>query len=367
MIVGYPLVLIKKERGYSAPGKLWDCLDGFSEQRYVAITGTISDNGRMSDVREKKVIAVTVTYNIDPGFETALKSYFDQVDLVVVVDNSDRSDSQHLLYRIVESLGERVKLIRNGENLGLAKAQNIGINYALEQNADWVLLMDDDSIATDRMVSLLMQATDRHALASETAIVVPQLQEQGVTRDARYVLSPDGRFKRPWFAIDDFSSKSVLRNLFIAISSGSLIRAELFREIGLIRESFDIDYLDVDFCLRAIAHGYRIAAIRDAVLLHNLGAQTEHRFLGRRFWAWNHSAQRRFTIYRNRTRIWREYLFRFPGFILYDLLATAQDLFRILMFERGRREKLKAIIKGVSLGLFSSGLAKQFPVSTRKT
>jgi GT2 family glycosyltransferase len=319
----------------------------------------ISDNGPMSETPNTKVVAVTVTYNIDHSFEIALKSYLDQVDLVVVVDNSTSSDAQALLLKIAQVHGERLKLIQNGENLGLAKAQNIGITAALDEAADWVLLMDDDSSADEHMVSQLSQAIQNHRLDSRTAIIVPQYQEQGVKREARYVAAQAGRYRRPLFEIVDFSQKPVLENLFIAISSGSLIKAELFRQIGMIRESFEIDYLDVDFCLRAIDQGYRIAAVRAAILKHNLGAQTEHQFLGRRFWAWNHSAQRRFTIYRNRTRIWREHLFRFPGFILYDILATAQDLFRILMFERYRIKKLTLIIKGVGAGLFGFGLNKQ--------
>ncbi|MET0010459.1 MAG: glycosyltransferase family 2 protein [Candidatus Thiodiazotropha sp. 6PLUC9] len=332
----------------------------------MTTTILISDNSPMSDVSKTKVVAVTVTYNVDHRFEIALKSYLDQVDLVVIVDNSTSSDAQALLRQIVEADGKRVKLIQNGENLGLAKAQNIGITTALDEQADWVLLMDDDSSATEQMVNKLAGALHRFSLTTETAILVPQLQEQGVKREARYVVSPYGQFRQPLFGIDDFSQKSVLQNLYIAISSGSLIKADLFREIGLIRESFNIDYLDVDFCLRAIDKGYRIVAVRDAILLHNLGAQTEHQFLGRRFWAWNHSAKRRFTIYRNRTRIWREYLFRSPGFIVYDILATLQDLFRILMFEENRTTKLKAIIRGVGTGLFGSGLSKQPPDSEYK-
>ncbi|MES9926579.1 MAG: glycosyltransferase, partial [Candidatus Thiodiazotropha sp. 6PDIVS] len=205
----------------------------------MTITIRISDNSPMSDVSKSKVVAVTVTYNIDSRFEIALKSYLDQVDLMVIVDNSTSSDAQALLREIVQLDGKRINLIQNGENLGLAKAQNIGITTALDERADWVLLMDDDSSATEQMVCLLKEASQRYNLATETAILVPQLQEQGVRRDARYVVSPNGRFRQPLFGIDDFSQKAVLQNLYIAISSGSLVKADLIREIGLIRESFN--------------------------------------------------------------------------------------------------------------------------------
>jgi rhamnosyltransferase len=297
-----------------------------------------------------KIIAVTVSYNVDTSFQTALESYLNQVQQVVIVDNSTQASSQTLLKHLANTLDERVQLVINGANLGLAKAQNIGITQALEQGAEWILLMDDDSLAEPGMVTHLYQA--QHNLDSATRILVPRYQEQAVARDARYVTAPGGRFSAPRFTIEDFHNQGVIENLFIAISSGSLVRADLFRELGLIREAFDIDYLDVDFCLRTLRRGYRIAAVGDAVLRHHLGAQTEHRFLGRRFWAWNHPPRRRFTIYRNRSRIWREYLWCLPGFVLYDLLATAQDLFRILMFEQDRGAKLLSVFKGVKAGLF---------------
>jgi rhamnosyltransferase len=170
------------------------------------------------------------------------------------------------------------------------------------------------------------------------------------------VVAPKGGYHSPRFEIQDFSSHTTLQYLFIAISSGSLIRASLFREIGLIRESFYIDYLDVDFCLRALRGGYRIIAVGDAVLYHKLGAQSEHLLLGRRFWAWNHPVSRRYTIYRNRTRIWRENLFSYPGFVCYDILASLHDLFRILMFEESKASKFRAALKGMGVGLFGGGL-----------
>ncbi|PVV20515.1 MAG: hypothetical protein B6D79_14450 [gamma proteobacterium symbiont of Ctena orbiculata] len=316
--------------------------------------GQIGENGLMSIDNAENIVAVTVTYNVDGGFEDALQSYLDQVAQVIIVDNSTDANSREWLAEIVHSAGERVKLIQNRQNLGLGKAQNIGIRAALDGGATWLLLMDDDSRAAPDMVSELL----RTALQQEpdVAIFAPRYDEQGVTRDARYVTAPQGAYGSPRFTIQDFSNASTLSHLLFAISSGSLIRASLFREIGLIRESFSIDYLDVDFSLRALRGGYRIMAVADAVLYHQVGAQSEHRLFGRRFLAWNHSPMRRYTIYRNRTRIWRENLFSFPGFVIYDFLASLHDLFRILMFEESKTGKLWAAAKGIGVGLLGGGL-----------
>lgn len=319
----------------------------------------ISDNSLMSESPASKIVAVTVTYNIDHRFEASLQSYLPQVALVVIVDNSTETDAQSRVSTIAQAHPERIVLIQNGDNLGLAKAQNLGIRTALAEQADWVLLMDDDSSADQHMVEHLVQASQARQTDPGTAILVPRYLEQSVNREAKFVTAPDGKYHWPRFAVEGFTGQPVLQNLFIAISSGSLIKAELFGEIGMIRESFDIDYLDVDFCLRAIKAGSRIVAVRDAELRHNLGEQTKHRFLGYQFFAWNHSAKRRFTIYRNRTRIWRENLFRFPGFVFFDFMAAQMDLFRIVMFEQQKSAKLRSVLKGVWQGLFGTGLRKQ--------
>lgn len=316
--------------------------------------GRIGENDLMAVEKANNIIAVTVTYNIGSGFESALRSYLDQVAKVIIVDNSTDAQSREWLAQMAASAGDRVELIQNGRNLGLGRAQNMGIRAALDEGADWLLLMDDDSRAAPDMVSILLRTAQQQDAG--VAILAPRYDEQGVVREARYVTAPKGAYNALRFTIQDFSKRSTIQHLFIAISSGSLIRASLFREIGLIRESFSIDYLDVDFCLRALRGGYHILAVGDAVLFHQLGAQTEHRLFGRCFWAWNHSAARRYTIYRNRTRIWRENLFRFPGFVFYDILASLHDLFRILMFEESKAGKLWAAAKGMGVGLFGGGL-----------
>jgi rhamnosyltransferase len=321
----------------------------------VTLPGRIGENDLMSEDNPNPVVAVTVTYNVGRSFETALHSYLNQVAKVIIVDNSSDPKSREWLAAMAGSLGDRVSLIQNGRNLGLGMAQNIGIRAALDMGARWLLMMDDDSRAAPDMVSTMLLALGQQE--PEVAVLAPRYAEQGVTRDARYVIAPKGDYRSPRFVIRDFSKRSILQHLFIAISSGSLIRASLFREIGLIRESFSIDYLDVDFCLRALRRGYRIIAVGDAVLYHQLGAQTEHLLFGRRFWAWNHPPSRRYTIYRNRTRIWRENLFSFPGFVFYDILASLHDLFRILIFEDLKPGKLWAALKGIGVGLFGGGLS----------
>ena len=149
----------------------------------------------------------------------------------------------------------------------------------------------------------------------------------------------------------------VEEDALFAIASGSLLRAAALQSLGGMREDFFIDYVDVEFGLRLRAAGCKILIVPGAVLEHRLGDPTRHTLAGRAFKATNHSAARRFTIFRNRARLWRSYLAGRPGWVLADMAAAAADVLRILGFESEKRGKLGQAAAGLWQGLRAPPLA----------
>ncbi len=119
-------------------------------------------------------------------------------------------------------------------------------------------------------------------------------------------------------------------------------------------EDFFIDYVDSEFCMTLITHGWKILLVKNAVLEHTLGNKQSHNFLGLEFVASHHFPERRFTIYRNRVCLLKKYLFRVPSFVIYDIAAAGYDLLRILLFDKNRARKLIQIVKGGLTGLLNS-------------
>ena len=142
----------------------------------------------------------------------------------------------------------------------------------------------------------------------------------------------------------------VLEKALTVITSGSLIRAEAFRDVGLMPESFFIDCIDHYFCLGLKQKGFNILVVRDAVLRHRLGEKTAHRLAGTTVTVSHHSSLRRFHIFRNRIWMMRLYGKQFPGFVLHDSLASLFDIFRIIVFEDDKLAKLKAAGRGIIAG-----------------
>ena len=113
------------------------------------------------------------------------------------------------------------------------------------------------------------------------------------------------------------------------IASGSLIRLSVLKEVGLMREDLFIDWVDIEWGLRAGNFGYFHFIIPDAVMLHSIG--DEYTSIGKRRINL-HSDIRNYYIVRNAchllldsslNRQWRiSIFFKIPKFVIFYSIKT---------------------------------------------
>ena len=104
----------------------------------------------MKENKIEKVVAIVVAYNIES--EKLLKniySYYDFVEKIVIVDNSNKSNN------LKDYENEKIVYIGLGENLGIARALNEGIKYAIINNFKYALTMDQDSSFNNNLIRVL--------------------------------------------------------------------------------------------------------------------------------------------------------------------------------------------------------------------
>ena len=104
-----------------------------------------------------KVACIIVSYNPDRGIEKCFNSLINQVDKMFIVDNGSNGDRIKILKELKNSNANKVDLILNNENLGIATALNVGIKKALNEGYDWVITMDQDSKANDNMIEKMFE------------------------------------------------------------------------------------------------------------------------------------------------------------------------------------------------------------------
>tara|TARA_E500000318_G_scaffold60431_2_gene56087 strand:+ start:906 stop:1829 length:924 start_codon:yes stop_codon:yes gene_type:complete len=294
-------------------------------------------------MRQTSVAAVIVSYRSDDRLFRGLDALASQVGRIIVVDNDSGDAVTAKLKDVAEAGGNKIRLVLNDDNAGLAAAQNQGIQLALEEGADWVLLLDDDSVPDAGMVETLLAAYAMHPMPERIGLVAPRLHDAECTLKARAYVSKHAFDFRPV----RFGPGDVVDNVAFVMASGSLVKADVLREVGLMREDFFVDYIDFEFAFRMRRFGWGLIAVGDAGLEHRLGEFEHKRMFGRDFRFNSHSGFRRYHIYRNRMRVWRAHGFRLPAFFAFEAASIAIDLAKLILLEDDKLEKLGAIGRGV--------------------
>jgi len=190
---------------------------------------------------------------------------------IIVVDNNS---SDGTAGAVRERYGDRVTLVENDDNLGFAGGNNVGIRYALNDGADAVLLLNNDTIVSPTLCDALVP----DLLAPEVGIVGPKI----------YYAEPADQI---WFAGGEvFLARGTARHIGIRerdtgqfqtarevdyiTGCALLARREVFESIGFLDEGYLAYFEDTDFCMRARRAGFRIRYVPDGVVWHRISAST---------------------------------------------------------------------------------------------
>jgi len=183
---------------------------------------------------------------------------------VLVVDNASTDDSVH---RIREA-APAIELLQSDANRGFASGCNLGVRHALERGADFVWLLNNDTIVSpDTLTKLVAAAVD------------PQTGMVGTV--LRYAHNPEevqawggGSVSRCMgYSTHYLGPTSLDSNSFLTFAS-VLLRRALMETVGLLDEGFFMYFEDSDMCFRARAAGWQLAVASDTAVLHKEGGST---------------------------------------------------------------------------------------------
>ena len=224
-----------------------------------------------------------------------------------------------------------INLVLNLDNLGVARALNIGVQNAVTLGFTWALLLDQDSCVDDDMVQTLFAVHASFSDRDRLAVVGSGFRDvNGALQDPNDEILGDG-----WEEVES------------VITSGSLIPLKAHAVVGAFRDEFFIDYVDTEYCFRARAKGYRVIRTRKAIMSHAIGAISRHSVLWINKWTFNHSAERRYYIARNDTVMLREYGHYVLGLWALKSFGRCVRLCkRIALYEQMKTRKMLAVAQG---------------------
>ena len=296
------------------------------------------------------VAAVVVVFDPDDRFRKLLLSLAEQVNKIWIIDNQPNSVSCSIIKGEQNHQRQNIVLLENKKNVGLAAAQNQGIKLALADGVDWILLLDQDSILHEDFVKNMLNAALKYENKKDIGFLTPRHEfddgRPSVPTYSKGLFLKPRRYHMSLAEIDD--------TLLFGIASGSFIPRQTLEQVGLMREEFWIDYIDYEFSFRVRKRGYRILGVGGARLNHRLGMTNYQKIFGKVLAYQVHPAFRRYTIYRNRVTVIKEYSTLFPDFLIFEVLSMAKDLLKLALLEDQKFNKLRAIFIGIMHGMTGS-------------
>jgi rhamnosyltransferase len=276
-----------------------------------------------------RICAVIVTYFPGAAVSESLAALAPQVSEILIVDNGSPPELLARLTAATAAVG--ATLIPLSCNRGVAHALNVGLEFARARDCQWLATFDQDSRAAASMIDVMLAALERYPQPPRIAMLTPVHVERRLGVSLRETSEVEGP---GW------------RVLYTAMTSGNLVDVTAATAVGGFEDSFFIDYVDHEFCLRLRRHGYRVLEATEARLLHSLGDISAHRLGSRPLLVTNHSATRRYYMSRNRLILWWRYFRSESHWVRHDMRSFAAELIGILLYESECLMKLRMIARG---------------------
>lgn len=270
---------------------------------------------------------------------------------IVIIDNGSEDGSLQILERWAKdnvadfnlfsgtclNMSRRealLTIISLDHNLGFSGANNIGMRFAIENGADYVLLLNNDTVVTENFISSMVKT----ALETENVGVVGGKisyfnKNDGIWFNGGYIDFFRGAF---YGRVDD--SAGVRESEFIT-GCLMLITVKALKQVGFFDERFFLNVEDVDLSCRIRDAGYRLITDSDAVIYHKVSATIGGLY----------SIKNQYYFHRNRMFFFVERLRGIKKFsFLFFQFSMVIPLWTIIQLFNGRVSAIKGAFLGYS-------------------
>jgi GT2 family glycosyltransferase len=230
-----------------------------------------------------KIALIILNFNGLVDTQNCLKSLADTVknnfELEIIVVNND---IHHQNDDIFKKINFQINVINNSKNLGFSGGNNIGIRYGLKNGADFVFIINNDTIVDKNCIQKLLDDAQKE---KNIGIFGPKIYFASGYETHKEKYTPMNLGKVIWYAGGIIDWQNVLAShrgvdevdlgQFDKISKtdfvtgcAMFIRRNVFEKIGLFDEKLFLYFEDVDFCIRAKKKGFNSYFIPQAYLWH---------------------------------------------------------------------------------------------------
>ena len=166
---------------------------------------------------------------------------------IIIVDNGSTDDSVDHLH----AAHADITIIETGVNLGFAGGCNVGIRYAFEIMADYIWLLNNDTVVEQQSLSALVTTAVNNRRVGAVGSVLYEMEQPTVIQ----AWGGGGVNLHTGKSYHVKGPKGILTYL---TGASILLSAEALRQSGLLDESFFVYWEDTDLSFRLVANGWKL-------------------------------------------------------------------------------------------------------------
>jgi rhamnosyltransferase len=194
-----------------------------------------------------RIAAVLILYHPDESVISNIRTYYNDIEKIIVFDNTE---SEPLLKEEFLKL-DKVEFQHDHKNEGIAKRLNEAAGKLIQEQYDWLLMMDQDSSFSEDAIKNYLRWIYKYENKDKVAIF-------------------GTRYSRMKKAAAEECKPTEIHEL---ITSGSLLNLGGYKTIGAFDEALFIDSVDHDYCIRAKLKGFSLIEFSNIYILHEIGKQ----------------------------------------------------------------------------------------------
>jgi len=216
---------------------------------------------------DKKVLIVIAVYNGAQYLRDCLSSlakitYPKDNFKVLAIDDASTDDSAEY----IKNNWPEIKLIVNKKNIGFAAGNNLGMQYGLDHNFDYIYLLNQDTVVKPDFLEKAVEIGEKQkeigAVQSKLLLYQDQEKINSIGNEIHYL---GFAFAGGYQLLDQ---AMVEKEITYPSGACVLLKTSALKEVGLFNEEFFMYHEDTDLGWRMWLSGYKVMLAPDSIVYH---------------------------------------------------------------------------------------------------
>lgn len=202
-----------------------------------------------------KILTIIVTFNAERWIEKCLNSLINSSikPNIYIIDNNSTDNTLNI---ISNHKYDYLTICKNIKNVGFGCANNLGLKYAISNNIDYVLLLNQDTFVEYETIQNLININHDFPFFG---ILSPMQYRPDNNLDTRF---------KHYLNYSKYFNDSILECKFVNAACW-LIHINVIKKIGGFSDLFYHYGEDLDYCNRVRFYGFKIGIVSNTKYFHD--------------------------------------------------------------------------------------------------